>query len=158
LLGKGIASLVDFILGLWQNKVFTTAFVAWLLAQTLKVFTSYKPGKGLDWERLLGAGGMPSSHSAFVTALALAVGRQEGWSSALFGATLAFALVVMYDAAGVRQAAGKQAQVLNRILRDLYLKKGMREQLLKELIGHTPIEVFAGAFIGVIVALLFYAR
>ncbi|MCL5039086.1 MAG: divergent PAP2 family protein [Firmicutes bacterium] len=150
--------MLEFLLGLWHNKIFTTASIAWAVAQTLKVLTSYEAGKGLDWERVFGAGGMPSSHSAFVTALATIVGRVEGWDSAIFGVTLAFALVVMYDAAGVRQAAGRQAQVLNRILRDLYSKKGMREELLKELIGHTPIEVFAGAFIGIIVALLLQGR
>ncbi|MDP3058035.1 MAG: divergent PAP2 family protein, partial [bacterium] len=118
----------------------------------LKVMFYYIKEKHFRWERLIGSGGMPSAHAAIVTSLAAAVIRFEGARSALAAVTIIVALIVMYDAAGVRQAAGKQAEVLNRMIADFPHYKQVSEIPLKELLGHTPIEVVVGAILGVVIA------
>jgi acid phosphatase family membrane protein YuiD len=97
---------------------------------------------------------MPSSHSAFTSSLAVAIGIEAGFDSALFALALGFALVVMYDAAGIRRAAGKQAAVLNHIVDELFHSGRIRENRLRELLGHTPVEVLAGAALGVAVSVI----
>lgn len=137
------------------NKVLQTAVGALLLAQVAKVvFQLLLRGK-LDFELLLNSGSMPSSHSALVSALAVAIGEQYGFDSAFFSISTVFALIVMYDAAGVRRHAGIQAEVLNKIVEQIYPNKNLTQQRLKELIGHTPIEVFAGCLLGIIFALIY---
>ena len=132
----------------------TIPFVAWVTAQSLKFLFDLIASRQIDIRRLVGSGGMPSSHSAFVVSLATVFGISEGLDSAAFGLAMAFALVVMYDAAGVRRATGKQARVLNRMFH--HAKGELRlEEELKELIGHTPFEVIAGALLGIAFALLF---
>ena len=135
-----------------QNIILATAFTAWLSAQILKTITSYLKHGTVDFTRLVGAGGMPSSHTALVVSLAWAVGLQDGFGSALFAVTLVLAGIVMYDAAGVRRAAGKQAKVINKLVRQLRVEHTVRDITLKELLGHSPIEVFAGAILGIAVA------
>lgn len=105
-----------------------------------------------DFRRLVGTGGMPSSHSASVTALTVAVGISSGWTSPLFGAVAFFSLVIMYDATGIRRAAGKQAQILNRMLDELKDYHKLEPIRLKELLGHTPLEVILGAAYGAFIA------
>ncbi len=133
---------------LTQNSVLLTAVAAWAIAQITKTITFAIQERKLDFSRLVGTGGMPSSHTTFVTSLATGVGIVEGWDSSLFALAAVFALVVMYDAAGVRRAAGKQAKILNRIVDDIY-KKDFHPERLKELLGHTPIEVLVGAIFGI---------
>lgn len=99
---------------------------------------------------------MPSAHAAGVSALATAVGLNVGFESPLFAVTCIFSLVTMFDAQGVRRATGRQAGVLNKIIDDIYLNKGIREERLKELIGHTPFQVIVGALLGVVLALLYH--
>jgi acid phosphatase family membrane protein YuiD len=111
-----------------------------------------------DFTRLVGTGGMPSSHAASVTALSTSVGLQAGWETPLFGATAFFSLVIMYDATGIRRAAGRQAQVLNRMLEELRDYHKLEPVRLKELLGHTPMEVFAGAAYGCLLAFLLNPR
>lgn len=138
---------------IFENRVLGTAMLAWLIAQLIKVILfSYKE-KRLVVSRMIGAGGMPSSHSAFVVAMSFAIGYQAGFDSSVFALSAAFAIVVMYDAAGVRRAAGTQAKLLNRMVVEL-IEEGRLPQyeLLKELLGHTPVEVFAGALLGALVA------
>ena len=118
------------------------------------------PGKYLKEERLnfkilVSSGGMPSSHSAMVTSLTTAIGLQEGWTSSLFCVSCVFTLVVLYDAAGVRRAAGKQARILNQIVDDLF-KGEYRPGKLTELLGHTPLEVIVGFFLGIGIAFSLY--
>lgn len=137
------------------NKVLLVAMAAWALAQILKVIILLVKERRLDLHRLIGSGGMPSSHSALVTALAVSVGQEDGWNSTIAAVTVVFALIVMYDAAGVRRAAGKQARVLNRLIEDYFQHHAVSEEHLKELIGHTPIQVFMGALLGIFIALLF---
>ncbi|MEW6524819.1 MAG: divergent PAP2 family protein [Bacillota bacterium] len=141
--------------GLLQNRVLWASLVAWALAQVLKFVVVLVMDRRVDLTRLVGAGGMPSSHTAFVSALALATGRVEGFHSPLFAVAFVFASIVMYDATGVRQAVGKQAEVLNKIVDDLYHAAGIREERLRELLGHTPVEVLAGAVLGITVAVFF---
>eukprot|EP00899_Mesostigma_viride_P020609 jgi/Mesvir1/2854/Mv13941-RA.1 len=137
-----------------RNQAFVCAFYAWLIAQVLKVFTTaYKEGR-LDFRVLVSSGGMPSSHSSLCMAITSCVAITQGLSSTLFAVCFAFSLIVMYDAAGVRLHAGKQAQVLNVIIAELLQFHPIKETQLKELLGHTPSQVFAGAFIGVLTAVL----
>ena len=137
------------------NHILGAALTAWLLAQVLKLFTSYYRTQKIDFQRLVGAGGMPSSHAALVVSLAMATGWNRGFDSVAFAITFVLAGVVMYDASGVRQAAGKQAKVLNKLLQDLRDHHTVPEMRLKELLGHTPLEVIAGALLGSLIAWLF---
>ncbi len=130
------------------------ALVAWVIAQGTKLVTHSWVRRRLDLRVLASMGGFPSSHSAMVMALTTAIGRLNGLGSPLFGLALIFSLVVMYDAAGVRRAAGQQAAVLNRMIDDLFQGRGIGEERLRELLGHTPVEVFAGAAVGVGVGIL----
>jgi acid phosphatase family membrane protein YuiD len=145
---------VDFLKLFGNNKILQVASVSWLIAQTIKVIHTFIVKKRFDFTRFVGSGGMPSSHASFVMGLTTAVGLIHGWDSAYFAIALCVSLVIMYDAAGVRRAVGKQAIILNRMLEDMQhkRKKIITEQRLKELIGHTPIEVFAGAILGIIIA------
>ena len=128
--------------------------VAWALAQAAKVTLTSVRQRRLNLRVLAETGGMPSSHSAIVMGLTAAVGKYSGLTSAPFAIALIFTFVVMYDAAGVRRAAGRQAAVLNRLVEDLVHMRGMQEQELRELLGHTPFEVLVGAVLGVAVGLI----
>ncbi|MGI6574511.1 MAG: divergent PAP2 family protein [bacterium] len=137
------------------NPILMASIIAWFLAQSIKVALTFWVEKEIDFRRFVGSGGMPSSHTAFVFALAVGVGRQVGWSSAEFAIAVVLALIVMYDAAGVRRAVGNQAEVLNKIIDEFFHKGKFHEERLKELLGHTPKEVFAGALLGAVVAWFF---
>lgn len=146
---------MQYIIEILTNKVFMAAVWAWFIAQLLKVAFELMFAKKLDFKRFVGAGGMPSSHSAFVMALTTVVGRIMGLGSTEFAITLAISIVVMYDATGVRRAAGQQAKVLNMMVENWHNEDNVFfEKKLKELIGHTPLEVIAGAVLGVIVGLI----
>jgi len=126
------------------------------LAQILKIFFKYLKDGTINFRRVLGSGGMPSSHSAMVMGLTTAVGLKEGWTSTLFCISFIFAIIVLYDAAGIRRAVGKQASILNRMMVD-YIEKGeFRYQHLTELIGHSPFEVIMGSLLGIAVACTLY--
>jgi uncharacterized protein len=137
-----------------NNKVIIAGLFGWAGAQILKVVTYSIKIKKIDFTRIIGSGGMPSSHSGFVMAVAVKTGMENGFRSPIFAIAIAFATVVMYDAAGVRRAAGNQAKVINLIIQDLSHKKGIQQDRLKELIGHTPFEVIAGAILGVIIGII----
>jgi acid phosphatase family membrane protein YuiD len=128
--------------------------VAWLIAQAVKLLLHSLRNRRLDLRVLASMGGMPSSHSAMVMALTTAVGRVNGVGSPLFAVALIFSFVVMYDAAGVRRAAGRQAAVLNRLVDDLMHQRPIVEERLRELLGHTPVEVLAGAALGIAIGLI----
>ncbi len=140
---------------LLYNNIIWVSLLAWAIAQLLKVILTLIFNRKLDLRRFIGAGGMPSSHSALVVSLATSVGELEGYDTPIFALALIFSLIVMYDAAGVRRAAGKQAAVLNEILEQIYTNRIIPEEKLKELIGHTPVEVIAGALLGFIISQLF---
>jgi len=139
------------------NVSVLSALLAWTLAQSIKMATIYRKSKRLDFSALVSTGGMPSAHSAMVCALATSVGLREGMNSSLFALTLAFALVVMFDAQSVRRAAGQQARTLNRIVDELFQHHHLSHQKLAELLGHTRMEVFAGFLTGVGMALLLHS-
>ncbi len=134
--------------GVWGNAVLWLPIFAGVVVQTFKLVAFWRRFRRIDFRILVQTGGMPSSHSAVVTALATAVGIREGTGSALFAMACILAAVVMYDAAGVRRAAGKQAAILNRILEDMYQGQPVAEERLRELLGHTPFEVIVGAAVG----------
>lgn len=130
------------------------ALLAWAIAQVTKVVLTSVVQRSLNLRVLAETGGMPSSHAAIVMGLTAAVGRMNGVGSAPFAIALIFSVVVMYDAQGVRRAAGRQAAVLNRLVDDLVSMRGIQEDRLRELLGHTPFEVLVGAALGVGVGLL----
>lgn len=137
-----------------MQRYLLPALLAWGIAQTVKVVLASVRQRHLDLRVLAQTGGMPSSHAAIVTGLTAAVGRINGVDSASFAIAVIFSLVVMYDAQGVRRAAGRQAAVLNRLIDDLVAQRGLREDRLRELLGHTPFQVLVGAALGVAVGLL----
>lgn len=134
------------------NKIFMISIFACFLAQFLKIFTGKE--KRIQLSRIFTSGGMPSSHSSFVTSLSTLVGLERGFNSLEFAVVAVFSTIVMYDASGVRRAVGKQAEILNQIVEDLQTKRHVENNKLKELVGHTPKEVLFGAILGVLVALL----
>lgn len=127
----------------------------WLLIQIWKFLYDMIKVRKVNLKRLLGAGGMPSSHSAVVTALATLVGVNEGFNTPIFAITVFFSLIVIYDACGVRRAAGKQARILNQIINNKNLAANVVNEKLTELLGHTPFEVLVGSVIGIAYALCF---
>lgn len=139
---------------LFGNKILDVVFIAWFCAQFYKVISSVLMEGQVNIKRLWDTGGMPSSHSATVSSLATSVGLVEGWGSTEFAMATILATVVMYDAAGIRRAAGKQAGVLNKILERLThkIEEKIHDERLKELLGHTPFEVVIGCTLGIIVA------
>jgi acid phosphatase family membrane protein YuiD len=128
--------------------------VAWTIAQVAKVVLYSVRERRLNLRVLALTGGMPSSHSAIVMGLTTAIGKYSGPTSPQFAIALIFSFVVMYDAAGLRRAAGRQAAILNRLVEDLVHMRGVQEQKLRELLGHTPVEVLVGAVLGVAVGLI----
>ncbi|WVY92365.1 hypothetical protein V8G54_031453 [Vigna mungo] len=141
-----------FVATLAANPTFVSGLLAWLIAQSVKVLLNFFFDRKWDFRLLFASGGMPSSHSALCTALTTSVAICHGVADSLFPVCLGFSLIVMYDAIGVRRHAGMQAQVLNLIVADLFQGHPMSERKLKELLGHTPSQVFAGALLGFLVA------
>lgn len=140
---------------LFQNHLLISSLLAWLVAQVIKTIIYAIVNKTLDWERLFGDGGMPSGHSATVTALATTAGIRYGLESPIFAVSVILAVVVMHDAMGVRLEAGKHAKAINELM-DLLSSDSLRpEEKLQEFLGHTPLQVCFGAILGFVVAILF---
>jgi acid phosphatase family membrane protein YuiD len=137
-----------------HNQVLWVTLSSWMLAQFLKVLFYFFTEKRINFRRFVGAGGMPSSHSALVASLATAVGLKCGWDSVEAALALILAFVVMYDAAGVRLAASRQAVVLNKIVDELFEEGEFHHERLIELLGHTRVEVIAGAALGIFMAVV----
>jgi uncharacterized protein len=150
------APLINNISQILDNRILLVAVAACLIAQVLKLIIDTIQNGKVSAKVLTTTGGMPSAHSALVTALAAGVGENLGWKSAEFAIATIFAIVVMYDAAGVRQAAGKQARILNQMIDELFSDDHkFNEEKLKELLGHTPVQVIAGSILGVAISWLF---
>ena len=148
--------MLQFFADLWLNKPLMCAVISWCVAQAIKVLISLWLDKKLDWRRCFGMGGMPSSHSAFVFSLMLCIGFKESVASSAFALSFALAAVVIYDAMGVRRETGKQGEVLNQILSQVLVEgKPITEKQLKELVGHTPLEVIGGVIVGTLITLFF---
>ena len=141
-------------MGFIQNKYIYIPFLLWFFIQTYKVIHDLVTTKKFNFKRIIGAGGMPSSHSAVVTSLATLVGKYEGVNTPIFAISFILAAVVMYDACGVRRAAGKQAALLNKIIETPGLTSVQVSERLVEVLGHTPVQVFIGAIIGIIAGLI----
>lgn len=140
---------------IFQNAILISALTAWLVAQIIKVLINFKIHRTFDLYFLISSGGFPSSHAATVCALSVGIGKYYGWDSPIFAVAAVLAMIVMYDAAGVRREAGKQAEVINQLVKGLYQQMSdLSQERLKELIGHTPFEVFAGAIVGIIVGII----
>ena len=137
-----------------EFRAYLAVILAWVGAQTWKVLLGVIREQRLDFRWFLNTGGMPSSHSAAVASLSTVVGLYYGFGSVPFGITLVYSLIIMFDAAGVRRNVGRQAVILNKIVDELSKGKEVEEKRLKELLGHTPVEVFVGAFWGIFVSLL----
>lgn len=133
---------------------FVAVGLAWLISQIVKVIRGILTRRRFNFRWLFDTGGMPSSHSATVGSLATTVGLYYGFGSIPFLLAFIFTLITLFDAAGVRRSVGRQASVLNKMLEDLYEKGQVPETRLKELLGHTPVEVIAGAFLGCVVSLI----
>jgi len=142
--------LIQFI----KNKIFMTTLSAWVMAQMIKVSIGIIRYKKFDFRWLVGTGGMPSSHAAGASCLATTIGLEYGFNSVYFALAGSFAIVVMFDAQGVRRATGRQARILNKITEDIYWQGRLDEGRLRELIGHTPVEVIVGFLLGVVIAFL----
>lgn len=141
------------LLGIFHNEALLCAVTAWFVAQAMKIPTYWLVEKHLDWRRFFGSGGMPSSHTAFVVAMAIMAGALGGFDTVEFAMCTVFASVVMYDATGVRRETGIQAQVINEILRQVFIDgKPIADDDLKELVGHKPLEVMGGAILGFLTA------
>ncbi len=137
-----------------EQRAFLAVFLSWFLAQTAKVLRSLARAnfKRFNFRWIFDTGGMPSSHSASVAGLSTTVGLYYGVWTMPFLITLIFTIITMFDAAGVRRNVGRQATILNKMMDDIYEKGQVEEARLKELLGHTPVEVFAGAFLGFLIA------
>ncbi len=141
---------------LMNNKILWVSALSWLVAQLIKLVTEIIKKRRFDMSLLYSSGGMPSSHSSFVTSLATSVGFTRGFDSVEYAMCFVLAAVVMYDATGVRRAAGKQAEILNKFLENIENHGIILDKKLKELIGHTPIQVLAGTILGVTISCIYY--
>ncbi|MFA4905392.1 MAG: divergent PAP2 family protein [Candidatus Margulisiibacteriota bacterium] len=145
---------MNLIVALLTNVPLVIGGTAFILSQVLKIIIYYFKDKKLDLTHFFEAAGMPSTHSAMSSAMTLSIGVKNGFDSTFFAIAVVFTIIVMYDAMGVRFAAGQQAVVLNKIIEDIYSEKISEKEKMKELIGHTPIEVFAGGTLGLAVAMV----
>ena len=136
----------------YNNIVLISALIGWFSAQFIKIIIMLIKIKKIDLKLLFSTGGMPSAHSSMVTALAVTVGFQKGFGSALFAVSAVFASVIMFDAQGVRKAAGEQAKIVNKILVELFQNHHLSNVKLKELLGHTRFEVLVGLILGILIA------
>ncbi len=139
-----------------SNPVLICTLTAWLLAQALKIPFDYLKHRKINWGLFFTAGGMPSSHSALMTAATLAVGLFHGFDNPLFGLALGITMIVVYDATGVRRQAGMQARKINTIVNELLQGHPLNEKALKEVLGHTPLEVTGGVALGITISLFIW--
>lgn len=152
-------TLMEIINALLQNDILIVGLISWFAAQVIKTVIYAAVNRELRFERLMGDGGMPSAHSATVTSVALSAGFTAGWDSPVFAVAAILAIVVMHDAMGVRRETGKQAQVINSMMltfEQLGAPDIPVEVKLKELVGHSPLQVFFGMLLGVVVSLIYF--
>ncbi len=135
-----------------NNYVLIAALIAWIIAQLLKVPIEYLQTRRWNWALLVQAGGMPSSHSALIVGIAQAIGLAVGYGTPLFALSFAIAMIVIYDATGIRRQAGKHAELINAMINDLAAGHPLKEEQLREVLGHTPLEALGGILLGIIVA------
>jgi acid phosphatase family membrane protein YuiD len=141
---------------LLHNNVLIAGLLSWTIGQFLKAPLDYVLNKRWNWGIILSPGGMPSSHSALITSVTLAIGLQEGFDTPLFALSFAIGMVVIYDAAGVRRQAGIHAERINEMMESFFKGSGIPEKELKEVLGHTPVEVITGVILGIIISIVLY--
>lgn len=139
-----------------QNFPLIAALTSWLVAQVIKVPLTYLTTRNWDWTLLLRAGGMPSSHSALVASVAHAIGLSQGYGTPLFALCFVLAVIVIYDATGIRRQAGKHATIINKMITDLASGHPLKQEELREVLGHTPLEALAGTLLGIAIAQIFW--
>jgi acid phosphatase family membrane protein YuiD len=144
------------LIGVLSNPVLIAALTAWSLAQIIKIPLEYLRTKTWNWALLLRAGGMPSSHSALVTAGAHSIGLFHGFETPVFGLAAVVAIIVIYDATGIRRQAGKHAEIINAMIQDLAHGHPLQQQQLREVLGHTPLEALSGTIFGLVIAQLLW--
>lgn len=147
---------MEYLSQFFNNKIIGVGALSWAAAQIIKIVLDCIENKKIDIALILSSGGMPSSHSSFVTSVSIYMGLTEGFNSPIFALCFAFSMVVMYDAAGVRRAAGKQAKILNIFIENAENMGLKIDEKLKELLGHSPVEVLAGAILGIVIAVISY--
>lgn len=145
---------MNFFSQILHNQILLTAIVSWAIAQLIKIGIELIRTHRINWQLIFATGGMPSSHSSLVVALATATGLRQGSDSPLFAVATVLAFVVLYDAQGIRRQAGNQARIINRMLQNVENAGIKVDKNLKELLGHTPIQVLGGTLLGIIVALI----
>lgn len=150
-----MSMLTEALKSIIGNHILMVTLLAWAIAQTIKVALGVLRAKRFDFRWFIGTGGMPSAHAAGSSALATVIGFDCGFGTPFFALAAVFAMVTMFDAQGVRYSTGKQAALLNKLLDDIYWKGKIEERRLKELIGHTPVEVLMGSLIGILLAIIF---
>ena len=139
-----------------QNRIFVITISVWIIAQGIKMFINILRGKKFSFRWFLGTGGMPSSHAAGVAALATSCGLEYGFQSGMFALSAIFAMVTMFDAQGVRRSTGEQAEILNKVIDDMYWHKRVEMGRIRDFVGHTPVQVLVGSILGFALAILFY--
>lgn len=139
-----------------RNRILIVTFSVWGVGQCIKIMTNLLRGRKFNFKWFLRTGGMPSSHAAGVAALATACGMEYGFHSGLFAMAAVFAMVTMFDAQGVRRSTGEQAEILNRVIEDMYWHKRVEVGRIREFVGHTPVQVLVGSLLGIGLAMLFY--
>lgn len=144
------------LMAIFDNHVLIPALVAWGLAQIIKVPLEFFRTRRWNWALLFSAGGMPSSHSALVAGSAHAIGLYDGYDSSLFALSVAFAMIVIYDATGIRRQAGRHAALINAIIGDLAAGHPLKEEHLREVLGHTPLQALSGMVMGILIAQIFW--
>jgi uncharacterized protein len=145
-------------LDILQNRALISGLTGWLMAQILKVPFEYLRSRKWKWAMLLAAGGMPSSHSALMVGSTIAIGLHDGFDSSMFALGVAITMIVIYDAAGVRRQAGMHAERINVLFEELLRGHIWSEEELREVLGHTPLEVTGGVLLGIIVAILLWMK
>ena len=147
---------MNYIVEFFKNEIIAACLISWLIAQILKVILVLITSKTVDFSRLVGSGGMPSSHSSLVSTLVFMTGRVSGVSSPVFAVAFALAVIVMYDAANVRREAGEHAKIINIIIDQWVENDNLKiDKNLKELLGHTPFEIIIGAILGSLIGAFF---
>lgn len=143
-------------LGIFSNQILIPALACWVIAQVLKVVIAYFTSHCWDWSLLLREGGMPSSHSALIAGMTHALGLQQGFISPIYAVGVVLSMIVIYDATGIRRQAGKHARVINQMIVDLASGHPLKEEQLREVLGHTPLEALAGMLLGILISQLHY--
>ncbi len=144
---------MSYVVDFFANKTLWVSVLSCFIAQFLKVFTGENK---VEFSRAFISGGMPSSHSSFVSCMSVMIGMKHGFNSDMFAVAAVISCIIMYDASGVRQAVGKQATIINQLVEVWQNKKTTQQEKLKELVGHTPKQVFFGALLGILVGIIFY--